>query len=109
MSVCVICVLDVDECAYPSNGCKFQCKNLIGSFMCICPPGYKQIGTADNCEDVDECSSDSGLCQNGDCINLEGSYHCRCYTGFEISKDGKDCIGRLYLYCSVNKQRSLRF
>ena len=91
------CVLDVDECTYPTNNCKFQCKNLIGSFMCICPPGYQQIGTGDDCKDIDECSLNSGLCRHGRCINLDGSYQCRCYDGFEVSEDGKSCVGEYIL------------
>lgn len=30
------------QCA-TANNCKFLCKNLIGSFMCICPTGYQQV------------------------------------------------------------------
>lgn len=90
---CFIVVPDVDECATPANNCKYQCKNLIGSFMCICPPGYQQIGMTDECKDVDECAINSGLCRNGQCVNVEGSYQCLCYDGFEQSPDGKSCIG----------------
>lgn len=86
--------LDVDECSTPANNCKFQCKNLIGTFMCICPPGYQQIGTADECKDINECSVNSGLCRNGRCLNLEGSYQCVCHEGFVQSPDGKSCIGK---------------
>jgi len=84
---------DVDECATPANNCRFQCKNLIGTFMCICPPGYQKIGMADECKDINECAINSGLCQHGRCVNLEGSYQCLCYDGFEQSADGKSCIG----------------
>ena len=31
--------VDVDECTTPANNCRFACKNLIGSFICICPEG----------------------------------------------------------------------
>lgn len=93
MNVVYRCFPDVDECATPANNCKYQCKNLIGSFMCICPPGYQQIGMTDECKDVDECAINSGLCRNGQCVNVEGSYQCLCYDGFEQSPDGKSCIG----------------
>lgn len=86
---------DVDECNTPANNCKFMCKNLIGSFMCICPQGYNHIGLTDDCEDIDECSEQPNLCQNGRCVNLEGSFRCECYEGFEPSSDRKRCIGRL--------------
>lgn len=88
---------DVDECVTPANNCKFACKNLIGSFVCICPEGYAQIGT-DECKDINECAGDNpNICQNGYCINQPGSYKCNCFEGFKPSYDGKQCIGRFYL------------
>lgn len=68
--------------------------------MCICPPGYQQIGMADECKDINECAINSGLCRHGRCVNLEGSYQCYCYDGFEQSVDGKSCIGEITIkYC----------
>ena len=37
-------IVDVDECSTPVNTCRYACKNLVGTFMCICPEGYKDIG-----------------------------------------------------------------
>jgi hypothetical protein len=85
-------VLDVDECLTPANNCKFACKNLIGSFACICPEGYVQVGT-DECRDINECAENANACQNGYCVNLPGSYKCDCFDGFKTSYDGKQCIG----------------
>ena len=42
-------VSDIDECLTAANNCRYACKNLIGSFMCICPQGYVQVGTGDQC------------------------------------------------------------
>lgn len=84
---------DVDECATPANNCKFMCKNLIGTFICICPEGYQQVGLTDDCRDINECVTKSNICRNGNCINLQGSYRCDCYDGFEPSHDRKQCIG----------------
>ena len=50
----------------------------------------------DECRDVNECDLDSNLCQNGICRNTEGSYTCDCDSGFEVSYDGKSCIGNNY-------------
>ena len=83
----------MDECATPANNCKFACKNLIGSFMCICPEGFTQVGMTDDCRDVNECASNANLCKNGHCVNTKGSYQCECYEGYEVSSDGKQCIG----------------
>lgn len=87
------CAADVDECNTPANNCKFQCKNLIGSFMCLCPEGYTQVGHSDDCRDINECALNPGLCQNGHCVNLQGSYRCDCFEGFEPSYDRRHCIG----------------
>lgn len=61
--------------------------------MCICPEGYTQVGMSDDCRDVNECAANSHLCKNGHCVNTKGSFKCECYEGFEVSSDGKQCIG----------------
>ena len=43
--------------------------------------------------DVDECETVSGICVNGDCVNLEGSFTCRCRNGFRLSSSRDACIG----------------
>ena len=44
--------------------------------------------------DVNECSKNNGECQH-ECLNTAGSYHCRCYNGFVINLDGRNCTGKL--------------
>jgi len=88
------CPADVDECVTPANNCKFACKNLIGSFACICAEGYAQV-SSDECRDIDECAENANVCQNGFCENLPGTYRCDCHDGFKPSYDGKQCIGTL--------------
>ena len=45
--------------------------------------------------DVDECSADSNTCDdNADCLNTEGSYSCRCKSGF--TGNGTTCQGTHY-------------
>ena len=52
--------------------------------------------------DVDECAI-NGVCANGLCINTAGSFHCRCKDGFQISSDGRNCLGELFLSaCKFN-------
>lgn len=47
--------------------------------------------------DIDECSSLVGqVCRNGQCINNIGSFQCLCQEGYEITPDGKNCIGKYY-------------
>lgn len=43
--------------------------------------------------DLDECVANGRICNNGRCVNTEGSFHCVCNAGFEISPDGKNCQG----------------
>lgn len=43
--------------------------------------------------DVDECTVDRLSCQNGQCINIPGSYRCECEMGFTTSEDEKACQG----------------
>ena len=33
------------------------------------------------------------ICNNGRCLNTEGSFHCVCNAGFAITSDGKNCEG----------------
>lgn len=34
------------------------------------------------------------MCRNGRCVNTEGSFQCICNAGFELTPDGKNCIGK---------------
>ena len=43
--------------------------------------------------DINECSTNKGGCQHN-CHNTAGSYYCTCYSGWELSSDGKTCTGR---------------
>jgi len=45
--------------------------------------------------DLDECVANGRICNNGRCVNTEGSFHCVCNAGFDISADGKNCQGLL--------------
>ncbi|XP_015767198.1 PREDICTED: fibrillin-3-like [Acropora digitifera] len=42
--------------------------------------------------DVNECRHLSGLCQNGECINNDGSYRCKCKMGYKLDPTGKKCV-----------------
>ena len=44
--------------------------------------------------DIDECREQPGICQNGACRNLGGTYICDCNSGYERSDDGKKCEGK---------------
>ena len=62
-------VLDVNECETEANGCKFLCKNLIGTYVCICPEGFKKVG-------IYVC-----ICPEG--FKKVGIFVCICPEGFK--------------------------
>uniref|UniRef100_A0A8D1TIW8 Fibrillin 3 n=1 Tax=Sus scrofa TaxID=9823 RepID=A0A8D1TIW8_PIG len=86
---------DVDECADGQQDCHARgmlCKNLIGTFACVCPPGTRpQLGSGEGCTDDDECRAQPSLCANGRCINTQGSFQCDCDEGFQPSPSLTEC------------------
>uniref|UniRef100_A0A8C1CRA8 Latent-transforming growth factor beta-binding protein 1 n=1 Tax=Cyprinus carpio carpio TaxID=630221 RepID=A0A8C1CRA8_CYPCA len=63
-----------------------QCINILGSYQCHCPQGYRQVN------DVDECEDETQLCvPNGKCLNTEGSFLCECDAGFVSTRDSPGC------------------
>lgn len=74
---------------YWLNSCKFNC------FLsrCECDSGFK--GDGYSCSDIDECSNDPSLCENGQCLNYPGSFRCECEMGFMHPSDGNEqsCVG----------------
>ena len=43
--------------------------------------------------DINECTSNPGICVNGQCINNQGSFRCDCPRGFTLGPDGRTCLG----------------
>lgn len=43
--------------------------------------------------DENECSAED-MCENGQCVNLDGSFKCLCETGYTLSPSGKQCHGQ---------------
>ncbi|XP_058513644.1 fibrillin-3 [Ochotona princeps] len=86
---------DVDECAGGRQDCHARgmlCKNLIGTFACVCPPGLRpQPGPGQGCIDEDECHTQPGLCAHGHCVNTVGSFRCNCDAGFQPSPTFTEC------------------
>lgn len=117
-----VCSPDNNECTR-SPCAHGECVNMPGSYICQCPAGFQSTSTKTECRgytstliqptnlhthalrvcisllcfffltDLDECVANGRICNNGRCVNTEGSFHCVCNAGFEISQDGKNCQG----------------
>lgn len=97
-----------------------MCENLRGGYRCICNLGYEAGVAGRECVgehlvgpwtvgqsllhtphpavpphpiDVDECTINSLLCDNGWCQNSPGSYSCSCPQGFSFRQDTETCEG----------------
>eukprot|EP00933_Yihiella_yeosuensis_P070771 TRINITY_DN78936_c0_g1_i1.p1 TRINITY_DN78936_c0_g1~~TRINITY_DN78936_c0_g1_i1.p1 ORF type:complete len:1155 (+),score=147.67 TRINITY_DN78936_c0_g1_i1:493-3465(+) len=83
---------DINECLHGAclrEGAK--CNNTLGSYECIAQTGYTR-DAAGNMVDIDECNATAtNTCSgNATCINNEGSYWCRCKSGWV--GDGVRCV-----------------
>uniref|UniRef100_A0A3Q3E1E1 Adhesion G protein-coupled receptor E8 n=1 Tax=Labrus bergylta TaxID=56723 RepID=A0A3Q3E1E1_9LABR len=114
---------DIDECERSEKVCDplSDCKNTIGSFLCVCWDGYEAqnpklpTGLSNKCKgtnlkkrlrlsffffiDINECL-DTNICgDHGDCANDPGSYMCECDKGFDNEPDPKAvCQGKITLH-----------
>lgn len=59
--------------------------------------------------DIDECLQNGRICNNGRCINTDGSFHCVCNAGFQVAADGKNCEGKTFLNLLRNYSRKRLF
>ena len=108
---------DVNECLDGSHLCAQTCVNTEGSYVCSCGTGYRLNNDGLNCSGTvgstimlkGHCDHDSvnailytdmNECQEGlhscaqICINILGSYTCRCREGFMLSTDLRACEGQ---------------
>lgn len=61
---------------------KAMCKNLAGSYECICLHGYKSDDGGWSCHDIDECLENNTCHPNAICLNKKGSFDCKCKPRF---------------------------
>ena len=89
------CKCDVDgnttcetfnPCQSGNNSCHPNMTCVISGleYYCVCPDGYDENPDGDGCVDKNECvNSDVYPCpQDADCVNVPGSYDCRCRKGY---------------------------
>ncbi|XP_010826552.1 PREDICTED: EGF-like module-containing mucin-like hormone receptor-like 1 isoform X6 [Bison bison bison] len=87
---------DVDECANPRSCPEHStCHNSLGSYSCVCNPGFQSRsgrksfqGLKEMCEDVDECANPRSCPEHSTCHNSLGNYSCVCKPGFQ-SRSGR--------------------
>ncbi|XP_040387830.1 hemicentin-2 isoform X3 [Cygnus olor] len=82
--------LDINECAKGSHACRYNqiCENTMGTHRCVCPRGYRSLGTAWPCLDINECLQFPPPCAF-ECRNLRGSYECLCPPGTALLPEGE--------------------
>uniref|UniRef100_A0A8C7Y8W6 Latent transforming growth factor beta binding protein 2 n=1 Tax=Oryzias sinensis TaxID=183150 RepID=A0A8C7Y8W6_9TELE len=99
-----------EECSSTPSICgRGKCISVQTGYTCLCDPGFKLSALRTNCigkfsrklflfatsiylqslvffylADINECSMPN-KCQNGNCVNTEGSYTCECNSGFAKS------------------------
>jgi hypothetical protein len=77
-----------------SNHSKTTLINLI-QVLVRCPPGLELSSDGHECKDIDECSRTSGICSNGICENMMGTYQCICNDGYKhIGSSRAHCEGK---------------
>ncbi|XP_058514462.1 adhesion G protein-coupled receptor L4 isoform X2 [Ochotona princeps] len=86
---------DDNECGNLTQSCgeNANCTNTVGSYYCMCAPGFRSSSNQDKfitndgtiCIDIDECSEASVCGDHAVCENVDGGYHCSCKEGYQSS------------------------
>eukprot|EP00057_Strongylocentrotus_purpuratus_P014844 XP_011669318.1 PREDICTED: pro-epidermal growth factor isoform X1 [Strongylocentrotus purpuratus] len=78
------------NCSHCENG---ECVISDAGAKCVCDSGYMQGTGEHTCEDINECKSESSVCdvEYGECKNTAGAYYCSCITGFVTGGNGLTC------------------
>ena len=63
---------------------------LIFDSSCIIPQGLHLQSLFFSLPDLDECATGSHGCEN-ECVNVIGSYQCRCPRGQFLDEEGRMC------------------
>lgn len=42
--------------------------------------------------DINECYDQNGICQNGQCVNLDGGFQCLCRNGYSLNDLRDNCV-----------------
>ncbi|KAJ8413768.1 hypothetical protein AAFF_G00063660 [Aldrovandia affinis] len=95
--------VDVDECLL-RKPCQHECRNTVGSFQCLCPPGYQLLPNGRSCKDIDECTVQGIQCgPNQMCFNTRGGYQCLdtpCPASYQRGGNPGTCFRPCSLDCA---------
>ena len=95
LTITVDVVADLDECRLMPDACQHgRCINTLGSYRCLCDPGY-QVDLAQResqCIDVDECETVSPSPCEFNCRNTPGTFVCTCPIGYTLARDQRTCL-----------------
>ncbi|KAM9357797.1 fibrillin-2b [Symphorus nematophorus] len=73
--------------------CELCPRETEAAFDTLCPYGHGAVpGTGEAREDMNECLDNPGVCQNGICINTDGSFRCECPFGYNLDYTGVNCV-----------------
>ncbi|KAL8595714.1 hypothetical protein ACOMHN_012134 [Nucella lapillus] len=66
------------------------------AFQYLCPEGYGYISVSVEgvTSDVNECLLNPDICENGLCVNTDGSFRCECGPGYRLDAGGTKCIDK---------------
>ncbi|XP_029960009.1 hemicentin-1 [Salarias fasciatus] len=96
--------VDVDECLF-RKPCQHECRNTIGSFQCLCPPGYQLLPNGRSCKDINECTEQGVQCgHNQMCFNTRGGYQCLdtpCPASYQSGGSPGTCFRPCSLDCAT--------
>ena len=56
--------------------------------------------------DIDECATDNAGCGQI-CVNLTGSYECKCNAGYLLAEDAHACTGKTFQYMDEIQSHNL--
>ena len=82
----------------------FSCLYFGGSFSCLYQHCYSDLTFTITpsatsivtffSSDENECRSKPGICENGRCVNIIGSYVCECGEGYHTDSTRTQCLGK---------------
>jgi hypothetical protein len=89
-------IADSCDCSGEAIGCGSDTACFVSRNgpICICASGFGRRGAA--CEDIDECLGEP-CSENANCTNVEGSYTCEIFEGYEgiaygdVAEDINEC------------------